>query len=91
MAEIYSDDFPMDETICRDCAFKMSRIIKPVDPEDFGISEEELAEVLGDDDVLLVERHTCLIDQTDMDYLVRDCSHFKNISAGAFFVNNIYE
>ena len=91
MAEIYSDNFPMDETLCKDCAFRMSRIISPVDPEDF-MSEEELEELgVQEGEPLYIERHTCLIDHSDMDYIVKDCSHYKNMTEQAFFINNPYE
>jgi hypothetical protein len=93
MAEIFSNDFPMDETLCRDCAYRMSKVISPVNPEAFGFDPEDLEELdLEDGEELIVEQHTCLINHQDMDYIVKDCSHFKNMTESTpFFINNPYE
>lgn len=91
MEEIYSDNFPMNETICKDCAFRMSRVITPIDPEDFGLTEEDMDEIaLEVGECILIERHTCMIDQSDMDYIVRDCNHFRDMKAGSLILNDIY-
>lgn len=93
MTEIFSNDFPMDETICRDCVFRMSKIISPVDLESFGLDPKDLETLdLEDGELLIVEQHTCMITNQDMDYVVKDCSHFKPMTNETpFFINNPYE
>lgn len=76
----YSEDFPMDETLCRNCVFMMSRTIIPIDLEAFGLDENTINKILdekADDDVVQIEQHTCLVNQQDMDFVVLECSHFK--------------
>ena len=93
MSDFHDEDFPLDDTLCKDCIYRMSRVITPLDPEDFGISDADLEEMgLDEDEELMVEQHTCLISNTDMDYLVRECSHYRsNMEGNAFFLNNPYE
>jgi hypothetical protein len=92
MAEIYSDNFPLNETICKNCAFRLSRIVSPIDPTSFGISEEDLIEMdVSEDEEINIEAHTCLILHSDMDYIVKDCSHFRKMEAGSILINNPFE
>ncbi len=93
MTEINTHDdlFPIDETICRVCVYRMSRLIVPLELDDFGISEEDLKDIeLNDDDEVMVEQHTCLVIQEDMDYLVRECTHFKDKREVSLFTSNPY-
>ena len=92
MAEIYNSNFPIDETICKDCVFRMSKLITPVDLESFGLNEEDLEDIdIEDGEDLLIEQHTCLISHSDMDYIVKSCNHFKSTTNDSFFINNPYE
>ncbi len=87
----HSNLFPMDETICKVCSYRMSRLVVPLELDDFGISEEDLKDIeLNDDDEIMVEQHTCLIIQEDMDYLVRECTHFKDKREVSLFTSNPY-
>lgn len=93
MTEIntYDDSFPMDNTICKNCVYRVSRFVVPIDLEDFGISEEDIKDInLSDDDEIVLEQHTCLIIQEDMDYMVRDCTHFKDKREVSLFTSNPY-
>ena len=94
MTEINTNSnlFPMNETICGSCSYRMSRLVVPLELEDFGISEEDLKDIdLADDDEIIVEQHTCLVIQEDMDYLVRECTHFKDKRDVSLFSSNIYQ
>ena len=88
----HTDLFPMDETICKICAYRMSRLVSPLDLDDFGISDEDLKdiELNADDDEIIVEQHTCLVIQEDMNYLVRECTHFKDKREVSLFTSNPY-
>jgi hypothetical protein len=89
--EVFSTDFPLDETLCRDCIYRFSRLVEPLDPEEFGITEEVLNELdIKDDDDIIVEQHTCLITYQDLDGMVKKCTHFKKYSEIQFFHNNPY-
>ena len=91
MVDFISTNFPLDETICKHCAFRMSKVITPVDPEAFGLTEEDLEELnLAEDEDIDVEQHTCLISHQDMDYIVKDCNHFKDVDEQSFFIHNPY-
>jgi hypothetical protein len=92
MSEIYSDNFPLEETICRNCVYRVSRLITPIDPESFGLTEEDVEEMdIPEGHDIMVEQHTCMILQSDMDYIVKDCNHFKDANGGSFFISNPYE
>lgn len=87
----YGDIFPLEDTICLNCAFRMSRVIVPLDPDSFGITDEDIRDMdLEDEEDIMVEQHTCLVIQQDMDYVVRECNHYKDINEKAFFMHNPY-
>jgi hypothetical protein len=93
MAEINTrgDLFPIDDTICKDCSYRMSRLVAPLDIEDYGISEDIMKDMdLSDNDEVMLEQHTCLVIQEDMDYLVRECTHFKDKREVSLFSSNPY-
>jgi hypothetical protein len=84
--------FPMNETLCKLCAHRMFRLVVPLDIADFGLDEEDvMAMDLDDDDEILIEQHTCLVLQQDMDYLVKECSHYKDRQDVSIFRSNPYE
>lgn len=93
MSEIYSDNFPLDESVCMGCSFRFSKVITPIDPESFGLTNEDIEDLgIPDDEDINIEQHTCLISGSDMDYVVKYCSHFKAINnENSFFVRNPYE
>jgi hypothetical protein len=93
MTEIntYGDMFPLDETICKYCIHRMTRLLVPMDLEDYGLDEENLKAMdLTEEDEIMLEQHTCLIIHQDMDYLVRECNHFNNGKDVSLFTSNPY-
>lgn len=87
---IHTDDFPIEDTMCRDCEHRMSKLVVPIDLETFGIEEDEYD--LEDDEELQVEIHTCLVLGQDMDFVVRECTHYSAIQNenDVFFMSNPY-
>lgn len=86
---IHADDFPIEDTMCRDCEHRMSKLVVPIDLETFGIEEDEYD--LEEDEELQVEIHTCLVLGQDMDFVVRECTHYSSVQNGnVFFMNNPY-
>jgi len=88
----YGEVFPIEETICKDCIYRMSRMIIPLDPESFGIDEEDLEDMgLKEDEDIIMEQHTCLITGQDMDFLVKACTKYNSIETEiSLFKNNPY-
>ena len=75
----YGEVFPLEDTICKNCVHRISRIIVPLDPESFGLDEEVLSYMgIQDNEDVIIEQHTCLITQQDMDYIVRECSQYAD-------------
>ncbi len=86
----YGDLFPLDETICKECVHRLSRVIVPLDLEDFFL-EEDLKEMnLEDEEEVMVEQHTCLKTNQDMDYLVQECNQFSKGRGAGLFQNTPY-
>lgn len=90
---VYNDDeFSLNDSLCKDCTFRMSRVVKPLNLETFGITEEDLKELdLEDDDEILIEQHICLVTQDEMDYSVKKCNYFKEKKEVSLFSSNPYE
>ena len=87
----YGEVFPIDDTICKDCIHRVSRIIVPLDPEEFGLDEEAIKEMdLSEDETIVIEQHTCLITNQDMDYLVKGCTKFCEKGDCSIFKTNPY-
>lgn len=83
------DEFPLEDSLCYGCAFRMSKTVVPIDLETFGLNEEDYG--IDDDEELQLEIHTCLILEQDMDYVVRACSHYSsNVENNEFFSCNPY-
>ena len=79
MAEIetYGDLFPIEETLCNTCKFRLSRTLIPLDLDNFNINEADLKEMdLEEGSDVAVEQHTCLIVGEDMDYIVATCNKY---------------
>jgi hypothetical protein len=94
MSEIdtYGEPFPLDETLCGKCVYRLSRIMIPLDLESYGIDDECLSKLEIDaddeDNEILVEQHICLILQRDLDGIVTDCNFFKNTKENSFFTSD---
>ena len=79
MVEIntYGDLFPIEETLCNTCKFRLSRTLIPLNLDNFNISEADLKEMdLEEGSDIAVEQHTCLIIGEDMDYIVTSCNRY---------------
>jgi hypothetical protein len=86
--EFFSSNFPLDKTICKNCAYRFSRMIEPLDLEEYGLTEEVLNELgVEDDEEVIVEQHVCLVNYQDLDAIVKECSHFKEFNEVSFFKN----
>lgn len=86
----YGNLFPLDETICKECIHRLSRIIVPLDLDDFFIEEDLNKMGLDDGESVAVEQHACLKTNQDLNYLVQECNHFSNNTKSEFFKNNPY-
>lgn len=76
MYEIHADEFPLDQTICKDCRHRMSKLIIPLDPESYGINLEDFD--LEEDETISIETHCCRVTGYDMDYIVLSCNKFES-------------
>lgn len=78
---VYGETFPLDFSMCKNCTHLLSRVIVPTDIESFGIDEEMIKDwdIPDDEDIILLQ-HTCLVLQQDMDYIVKECSHFEDVN-----------
>lgn len=86
----YGNLFPLDETICKGCIHRLSRIIVPLDAEDFFIEEDLDKMGLDDGESIVVEQHSCLKINQDLNYLVQECNHFSSNPEYGFFKSNPY-
>jgi len=80
--------FPMDETMCKDCSHRLSRVIVPLDLEEYDIDLSSLD--LEDGEDILIEQHICMILREDLDGVVQECNKFANIQEETFFYGNPY-
>jgi len=80
--------FPMDDTICKDCSHRLSRVIIPLDYELFDIDISTLDIEEGEE--VLIEQHICMILQDDLNGVVQECNKFANIHEETFFSGNPY-
>lgn len=79
-------EFPLEDTLCRNCVHRLSKTIIPINYEDFGIDVEDLE---NPDDEIEIEQHTCLKTGQDMDYLVMSCSKYKEDGPGGLLRHSI--
>ena len=88
MPDITAEPFPMEETLCKNCEYRFSRVLIPLDYEvyDIDVNEYDLEE--GED--LLIEQHVCLASNQDLDGIVTECNKFKENGSESLFVNNPY-
>lgn len=69
---VYIPDF-FEQSLCKNCDHILTRIIEPIDPEDFGLTQEELDEL----EKPVIEQNTCLIIGMDIMYKVLECNKYK--------------
>ena len=82
--------FPMEDSLCKDCKFRMSRVLLPLDLEEFGLTEEELENIgVNEDDKVVVENHCCMALQEEMSYVVYECNQYKCNKPNKLFFNDI--
>jgi hypothetical protein len=79
-------EFPLEQTLCKDCVHRLSKIIIPINYEDFGIDIDEIEDP---DDELEITQHTCLKTGQDMDYIVVTCSQYQGYGPGGLLRHNI--
>lgn len=83
--------FPLDLTLCKDCAYRLSRRMVPLDEEDlerFGF--DNTIENDDDYDETIIEQHICLATKQDMNYMVVECNYFTEKTNGSLFRTNPY-
>ena len=73
----------LDNSICRNCANRISRIYVPFNFENLGFTEEELEEIKRLDEEentpITVEEHICSVLYEQLDCEVVQCNKFKKI------------
>lgn len=77
----------LDGSKCIDCIYMISRLIVPIDPDDFGFTQEEFAE-MSEDAPVLVEQFTCAILNMDIVYHVVECNKHTKSKDNSLFANN---
>jgi hypothetical protein len=80
--------FPIDETLCKDCIFRVSRAFIPLDYESYGLDINDFD--LEEGEPLEIEQHVCLITMQDMDYVVKECNKFSAGDEDSLLHNNIF-
>jgi len=77
------DTTMLEDSICRNCANRISRIYVPFDFENLGFTEEELEEIIRmaeeDNIPTIIEEHVCSVLHDQLDYLVVQCNKFKEM------------
>ena len=87
----------IENSKCKDCEHLVSRIVIPVDFEEFGITIEELQEELDDDDYdenneqIAIVHNTCSVLNMDLGHVVVECNKYVKTDSITFFKNNPYK
>ena len=84
--------FPLKESKCYNCIYRVSRALLPLDLEEFGLTSEHL-DKLGIDEneeTIIVEQHSCLVLQEDMDYIVYECNFHKLTKENSLLLNSLF-
>lgn len=78
MIDIDYNNSILSDSICTKCDRLLVRVITPLDPEDMGLDEATI-ESLGLDEEETIEAVflICLEDNSQMDYIVKECNKFK--------------
>jgi hypothetical protein len=82
-------EFSLDETLCNNCVNRFSKLIVPLDYEDWGIDLDDFD--LEEGEEVMVEHHMCLITGEDLDGVVKECNKFKDEHEETFFIDNPYK
>ena len=82
--------FPLENSLCKNCTHRVSRLIVPLDYEDYDVDPNDFD--LDEDEELYIEQHMCLILQQDMDSIIIECSHYsdKHRADGLLITTNPY-
>lgn len=86
----------LGDSICKSCAYRMSRIVSPFNFDYYEFSDEELEEIerLKDEDGadVLIEEHACMALKGILDCQVLECNYYTNkkTKPGIIFDNNIF-
>jgi hypothetical protein len=90
MPNITADPFPMEDTLCKNCEHRFSRVLLPIDYEMYDIDLDEFD--LDDDEDLLIEQHICLASNQDLEGIVTECNKFKEAGTSrSLFTRNPFE
>lgn len=77
-AAIFGKEFPMNESLCYKCINRMTVRFSPIDLEAFGLDDRTLDSLdVAEGEDVIIEQHTCLVNNQDMDYIVYKCNKFK--------------
>ena len=87
-SSVYSDTFSMEDSLCKDCKYRFSMTILPLDYEEYDIDIDEID--VPDNEDLFVERHVCLVLQNDINGVVLECSGYSKKDGMDFFSRNPY-
>ena len=79
-------EFPLDQTLCCTCVYRLSKTIVPLNYEDFGIDLDELEDP---DEEIEITQHTCLKTGQDMDFIVVNCSQYTESDEGGLLRHRI--
>ena len=82
-------EFCLEETLCNECVNRFSKLIVPLDYEDWGVDLDDFD--LEEDEEVIVEHHMCLVTGEDLDGIVKDCNKFIRINEKTFFKENPYQ
>lgn len=88
--DIYDGPFPIEETLCKDCVHRLSRILIPIDFESLGIDPDKYGFNDEECDEFSMEQHVCLVSNEDLETIVLKCTHFKNKNSGNLLGNNFF-
>ncbi len=83
----------IEDSLCKDCAFRIHRQIVLLHPEDvFDESSEVDLDEIGEDETLVVEQVFCAFLQIDLDHIVLSCNKYlkEGTDNGGIFKTDIY-
>ena len=87
----------IENSKCKECEHVVSRIVIPMDYEEFGISLEELQGELDAEDYdenndrIAVVHNTCSILNMDLNHIVVECNKYLKTNNITFLKNNPYK
>lgn len=70
------------QSICFSCEYLISRVIVPVDCDEFDMTEEDAQGLLDDNgNFIPIQHNTCAMLGLDLTYVVLQCNKFRDLSA----------